>query len=80
MSSLKKISVNVSQTPIYFFAIFVCMFMVTVLFTVTTTIVIIYVLSCPTTEGWAIPKKHLHKKSLIGKGEFGGTFYVITLN
>jgi len=21
--------------------------------------------------GWAIPRKHLHKKSLIGKGEFG---------
>ena len=50
------------------------------MFTVTTIIVVIHILSCPTTEGWAIPKKHLYKKSLIGKGEFGGTVYIITLN
>ena len=28
--------------------------------------------------GWAIPRKTLHKKSLIGKGEFGGKAILIS--
>ena len=31
-------------------------------------------------EGWAIPKKNLQRKSLIGKGEFGGKMISLYLS